>query len=89
MRRKISFKGIRMIKLRTYSIPDLIISEGINQGKIKLEKRTEDNLHIIETYRVLIDFAQICDDFYMSGGLFEREVIKKELESELVELIKG
>lgn len=79
-----------MIKLRTYSIPDLIISEGINQGKIKLEKKTEDNLRIVETYRVLSDFAQIGDNWYMRGGLFEREVVyKKELELELEQHIQG
>lgn len=74
------------MKLRTYCIPLEIINEGINQGKIELQKREkfENQNRIIETYKVLSDFAQIGDDWYMRGGLFEREVVyKKELELEL------
>lgn len=71
------------MKIKTYTIPLEDIKKGEQEGKIELQKREkfENQNRIIETYRVLSDFAQIGEDFYMRGGLFEREVVyKKELE---------
>lgn len=71
------------MKIKTYKISFEDIKKGEQEGKIEIQKREkfEEKNRIIETYKVLSDFAQIGDDFYMCGGLFKRELMyKKELE---------
>lgn len=71
------------MKIKTYNISFEDIKKGEQEGKIELQKRekNESENRIIETYKVLSNFAQIGEDFYMRGGLFQREIVyKKELE---------
>lgn len=71
------------MKIKTYIIPLDDIKKGEQEGKIELQKREKfkNQNRIIETYKVLSDFALIGEDYYMRGGIFKREVVfKKELE---------